>query len=93
MYHMFSKGLHQRLQEGGLRAHRQVHIGAMGRNAKEPSFKNWTIPENIDMICAFMANMSRAERKHLSKLGAVRLSRRDALKFMHSHASTQHFYT
>eukprot|EP00972_Heterocapsa_arctica_P104758 15438120-Heterocapsa_arctica.AAC.1 len=58
-----------------------------------PSFMNWTIPEKIDRMCVFMANMSRAEREALSKLGAVRLSRKDALRFMHSHASTQYYYT
>eukprot|EP00972_Heterocapsa_arctica_P003743 558828-Heterocapsa_arctica.AAC.1 len=30
---MFGKGQHQRLQEGGLRDHRQLYIGALGGDA------------------------------------------------------------
>eukprot|EP00972_Heterocapsa_arctica_P012370 1815574-Heterocapsa_arctica.AAC.1 len=58
-----------------------------------PHFKNWNIPEKIDRMCAFMENMSKAERKALSILGAVRLSRKDAIKFMHSNAPTQFYHT
>eukprot|EP00972_Heterocapsa_arctica_P027575 4054520-Heterocapsa_arctica.AAC.1 len=56
-------------------------------------FKNWDIPENIDRMCGFMANKSKLERKALRKLGAVRLSRKNAIKFMHSRASTQWYHT
>eukprot|EP00972_Heterocapsa_arctica_P085379 12584043-Heterocapsa_arctica.AAC.1 len=37
--------------------------------------------------------MSNVERKTLSHLEAVRLSRKDAIKFMHSRASTQYYHT
>eukprot|EP00972_Heterocapsa_arctica_P088143 12998161-Heterocapsa_arctica.AAC.1 len=35
----------------------------------DPQYKNWTIPENIDKMSAFMAYMSRLERNTLSNLG------------------------
>eukprot|EP00972_Heterocapsa_arctica_P019566 2888057-Heterocapsa_arctica.AAC.1 len=35
-----------------------------------PQFKNWAIPEKIDKMCAFMANMAKADRKELSRVGA-----------------------
>eukprot|EP00972_Heterocapsa_arctica_P065675 9692763-Heterocapsa_arctica.AAC.1 len=56
-------------------------------------YKNWTIPQKVDKLCAFMAGLSALERKELSKLGAVRLSRKQAINFMHSCISTQYIYT
>eukprot|EP00972_Heterocapsa_arctica_P072785 10745790-Heterocapsa_arctica.AAC.1 len=59
----------------------------------DPQHKNWDIPEKIDWMSAFMAYMTRAERKALIKLGAVRLSRKDAIKFLNSLVSTQNYHT
>eukprot|EP00972_Heterocapsa_arctica_P012112 1777130-Heterocapsa_arctica.AAC.1 len=59
----------------------------------DTQYKNWDIPEKIDRLSAFMAYMLRAERKSLSKLGAVRLSRKDAIKFLNSLVSTQNYHT
>eukprot|EP00972_Heterocapsa_arctica_P114430 16442426-Heterocapsa_arctica.AAC.1 len=43
-------------------------------------------------MSAFMAYMPRTEPNMLSKLGAVRLSRKDANKFLKSQVSTQNYH-
>eukprot|EP00972_Heterocapsa_arctica_P009431 1388192-Heterocapsa_arctica.AAC.1 len=40
-----------------------------------------------------MASMPALERKELSRMGAVRLSREQAINFVHSCLSTQYIYT
>eukprot|EP00972_Heterocapsa_arctica_P055909 8247017-Heterocapsa_arctica.AAC.1 len=56
-------------------------------------YKNWTIPQKIDKMCGFMASTPTLERKKLSSLGAVRMSRKQAISFMQSSATTQYIYT
>eukprot|EP00972_Heterocapsa_arctica_P019302 2849490-Heterocapsa_arctica.AAC.1 len=58
----------------------------------DTQYNNWTIPQKVDKLCACMASMSVLERKELSKLGAVRLSRKQAINFIHSCISTQYLY-
>eukprot|EP00972_Heterocapsa_arctica_P045678 6741047-Heterocapsa_arctica.AAC.1 len=39
MYHMFGKGQHQRLQDGGLCDQQQLYIGALGKDVSGPAIQ------------------------------------------------------
>eukprot|EP00972_Heterocapsa_arctica_P060532 8930144-Heterocapsa_arctica.AAC.1 len=56
------------------------------------NFIGWSNDSKINKLAAFMVD-KKDERTALSKLGATRRSRNDALRFMHSHEKTQFFYT
>eukprot|EP00972_Heterocapsa_arctica_P092339 13617117-Heterocapsa_arctica.AAC.1 len=56
-------------------------------------YKNWTAPQKIDKLCGFMAGMSIAERKNLGSMGAMRMSRKQAIDFLQTSTTMQHIYT
>eukprot|EP00972_Heterocapsa_arctica_P027520 4045369-Heterocapsa_arctica.AAC.1 len=56
-------------------------------------YKNWTTPQNIDKLCCFMAGMSIAERKNLRSMGAMSMSRKQAMNFLQTSTTMQYIYT
>ena len=51
---------------------------------KHTEFMNWTIPKKIDKLYVILMTLGFAERKQLSKMGAVRITREHALVFAES---------
>eukprot|EP00972_Heterocapsa_arctica_P037597 5533348-Heterocapsa_arctica.AAC.1 len=52
-------------------------------------YKNSTIPEKVDALCVMLMKLGGEDRKHLSKMGAVRFPREKFLEFLRSKDSTQ----
>eukprot|EP00972_Heterocapsa_arctica_P085595 12615712-Heterocapsa_arctica.AAC.1 len=48
-----------------------------------PKFKDWDTSEKIDRLCAYMANLPKEDINELSKVGAVRMSRKEVLEYIH----------
>eukprot|EP00972_Heterocapsa_arctica_P024557 3622016-Heterocapsa_arctica.AAC.1 len=59
---------------------------------KGKNFDNLTKSDQITILAAFMID-KREERTALSKLGAVRLSRREVIRFLTSKRKIQDYYT
>eukprot|EP00972_Heterocapsa_arctica_P090376 13330945-Heterocapsa_arctica.AAC.1 len=55
-------------------------------------YENLTRADKIAKLSVFMKD-KREERKSLSMLGASRLSRKEALRFLHSKEKVQNYYT
>eukprot|EP00972_Heterocapsa_arctica_P008388 1224823-Heterocapsa_arctica.AAC.1 len=51
---------------------------------KSHEYKNWTIPKKVDALCNMLMDLGAADRKHLSKMGAVRIPREKLLAYLRS---------
>eukprot|EP00972_Heterocapsa_arctica_P109409 16110451-Heterocapsa_arctica.AAC.1 len=58
-----------------------------------PQYTHYTVQKKIDEMSHFIAGMTWEERKELSKMGAVRLSRKEALKFVRGYKSSEFIYS
>eukprot|EP00972_Heterocapsa_arctica_P116321 16452366-Heterocapsa_arctica.AAC.1 len=56
-------------------------------------FKNWDAARKVDELCGFMAGVTTQERKLLGSMGAVRLSRKQAISYIHSAGSLEYIHT
>eukprot|EP00972_Heterocapsa_arctica_P089478 13192956-Heterocapsa_arctica.AAC.1 len=55
-------------------------------------YKNWTIRRNIDAVCDLLMEMNKDDMKALSKMGAVRISKEQLLRFVRSKSPTQNVW-
>eukprot|EP00972_Heterocapsa_arctica_P004812 713434-Heterocapsa_arctica.AAC.1 len=60
---------------------------------KDEQFKDWDTEKKVDMMCEFMAVTKQQERKQLGCMGAVRLSRKQAISYIHSAGSLSYIHT
>eukprot|EP00972_Heterocapsa_arctica_P067287 9930177-Heterocapsa_arctica.AAC.1 len=55
-------------------------------------YMNWTTARKIDEVCNMLMELSKDDRKLLSKMGAVRISREQLLRFIRTKAPTQNIW-
>eukprot|EP00972_Heterocapsa_arctica_P115797 16449743-Heterocapsa_arctica.AAC.1 len=58
------------------------------RNMKgDVQYRNWTVQHNIDNLSSLMASMSISERRNLGSMGAMRLTRKQAIHYLQTNGS------
>eukprot|EP00972_Heterocapsa_arctica_P021524 3167212-Heterocapsa_arctica.AAC.1 len=55
-------------------------------------FDNWGPMENIDRLCSGLIEQARDDLEWLSKMGAVRMSRKEAMEFVRVNSSTEGYH-
>eukprot|EP00972_Heterocapsa_arctica_P116275 16452336-Heterocapsa_arctica.AAC.1 len=55
-------------------------------------FKVWSTTEKIDKLCAGLARQAMEDIKHLSKMGAVRMSKNEVMDFLETNNSTEGYH-
>eukprot|EP00972_Heterocapsa_arctica_P016396 2418296-Heterocapsa_arctica.AAC.1 len=59
----------------------------------EAQYKSWTTQQKIDKFSSWMATMAVAEKNNMATMGAMRMSRKQAMEYMQTNGSLQYIYT
>eukprot|EP00972_Heterocapsa_arctica_P021189 3119221-Heterocapsa_arctica.AAC.1 len=59
---------------------------------EDPQYKDWTVQRKLEKLSSWMASMSVVEKKALSTMGAMRMSRKQAIDFLQSNESLLYIF-
>eukprot|EP00972_Heterocapsa_arctica_P060724 8958300-Heterocapsa_arctica.AAC.1 len=59
---------------------------------EDPQYKDWTVQQQLDNFSSWMASMTVAEKKALSAMGAISLSRKQAIDLLQSNESLLYIF-